>query len=395
MTRLTVRDLSVAGKRVFVRVDFNVPIRDGQVTDDSRIRAALPTIRFIVEHGGAVVAASHLGRPSGNGFESDLSMEPVAKRLSELLEQPVKLAADVCGPDVEGLTNTLKPGEILLLENLRFNRGEKKGDPAFAEDLRKLSDLYVNDAFGTSHRSDTSVCGLPKLYDQAAAGMLMEKEIHYFEDVLADPERPYVSIVGGAKVSDKIPLLKHLIGDVDTILIGGAMAYTFLLGEGTAVGKSLVEPDLVDLANELRKEAAEKGTTILLPADHVVADDFSEPKDIRITEGEAIPEGFMGLDIGPETIVRYNEVLRSARTIVWNGPMGVFEDERFAVGTLSISEAMAEAGAVTIVGGGDSTAAVKLAGVADAMDHVSTGGGASLAYLAGEPMPGIDALSRK
>lgn len=395
MTRLTVRDLSVAGKRVFVRVDFNVPIKAEKVSDDSRIRAALPTIRFILEKGGAIVAASHLGRPSGNGFEPDLSMAPVARRLGELLDQPVTLAPGVCGSEVESLTKALKPGEILLLENLRFDRGEKKGDSAFAEALRRLSDLYVNDAFGTSHRCDTSVCGLPRLYEQSAAGLLMEKEIHYFEDVLADPDRPYVSIVGGAKVSDKIPLLKHLIGNVDTILIGGAMAYTFLLGAGTTVGKSLVEPDLVDLANELRKTAAEKGTTILLPADHVVADDFASPTDIRITESEAIAEGFMGLDIGPETIVRYNGVLRDARTIVWNGPMGVFEDERFAVGTLSISEAMAEARAVTIVGGGDSTAAVILAGVADAMDHVSTGGGASLAYLAGEPMPGIDALSRK
>lgn len=392
MPRLTLSDLDFAGRRVFVRVDFNVPLDGKRITDDSRIRAALPTILHILQEDGRLILASHLGRPQGKGFEPDFSMEPVRERLTQLLNRPVQLCPEIVGQDAEKRSEMLQPGDVMLLENLRFEAGEKRDDPKFAAALRRLADLYVNDAFGTCHRADASIHALPGLCERPAAGLLVEKEIHYFDEVLGNPDRPYVAIMGGAKVSDKIPAMEHLIGRVNTILVGGAMAYTFLKAAGEAVGVSRVEEDRVKLAGDLLKRAASIGTEVVLPVDHVAADHLEQPKEIMITEGAGIPEGLMGLDIGPETIVLFSEKLSTARTTVWNGPMGVFEKEQFAVGTLAVAEAMAENTGVTVVGGGDSAAAIDLAGVRDRVDHVSTGGGASLAYLAGEEMPGIAVL---
>ncbi len=392
MPRLTLSDLDVSGKRVFIRVDFNVPLDGKRITDDSRILAALPTVRRIMDRGGKVILASHLGRPKGKGFEPDFSMEPVRERLSGLLKVPVQLCSQIVGPEAERQATNLKRGEVMLLENLRFEPGEKQDDPEFAAALRRLADLYVNDAFGTCHRADASVHALPMLFERPTAGLLVEKEIHYFDEVLRNPDHPYLAVLGGAKVSDKIPVIEHLIGHVDGILIGGAMAYTFLKAAGEAVGNSRVESDRLDLASELMQKAETAGTSILLPVDHVAADSLDHPKEILITEGSAIPEDFIGLDIGPETIVQFSEKVSGARTVVWNGPMGVFEKEEFAVGTLAVAESLAENTGVTVVGGGDSAAAVDLAGVRDRISHVSTGGGASLAYLAGEELPGIAVL---
>ena len=394
MPKATIKDLDLKGKRVFIRVDFNVPVSNGVVSDDNRIVSALPTINYALENGAKVILASHRGRPKGEGFEEEYSMKPVYLRLKSEFGEDVFYSEKVIGEDVVKKTEELKEGQILLIENLRFEKGEKKSDPEFARELRKLSDLYVNDAFGTCHRKDTSVYVLPTLYEKPVAGFLVEKEIHYFENVLANPEKPYIAILGGAKVSDKIPVIENLLNRVDAILIGGAMAYTFLKAKEIEIGKSILEMEMVELAGELMKKAEEKGVDILLPVDHVITDKIENGK-VEITIDEKIPEGFMGVDIGPETIVLFKNRLKEAKTVVWNGPMGIFEIDRFSSGTIAIANAVAECSCTSIIGGGDSAAAVRKAGVFDKISHVSTGGGASLEYLAGKKLPGIEVLSEK
>ena len=394
MPKATIKDLDLKGKRVFIRVDFNVPVANGVVSDDNRIVSALPTIKYALENGAKVILASHRGRPKGEGFEEEYSMKPVYLRLKSEFGENVFYSEKVIGEDVVKKTEGLKEGQILLIENLRFEKGEKKSDPEFAKELRKLSDLYVNDAFGTCHRKDASVYVLPTLYEKPVAGFLVEKEIHYFENVLANPEKPYVAILGGAKVSDKIPVIENLFNRVDAILIGGAMAYTFLKAKGIEIGKSILEMEMVELAGNLMKKAEEKGVDILLPVDHVITDKIEDGK-VEITLDEKIPEGFMGVDIGPETIVLFKDRLRNAKTVVWNGPMGIFEIDRFSAGTIAIANAIAECGCTSIIGGGDSAAAVRKAGVFDKISHVSTGGGASLEYLAGKKLPGIEVLAER
>ncbi len=394
MPKATIKDLDLKGKRVFIRVDFNVPVANGVVSDDNRIVSALPTIKYALENGAKVILASHRGRPKGEGFEEKYSMKPVYLRLKSEFGENVFYSEKVIGEDVVKKTEGLKEGQILLIENLRFEKGEKKSDPEFAKELRKLSDLYVNDAFGTCHRKDASVYVLPTLYEKPVAGFLVEKEIHYFENVLANPEKPYIAVLGGAKVSDKIPVIENLLNRVDAILIGGAMAYTFLKAKGIEIGKSILEMEMVELAGNLMKKAEEKGIDILLPVDHVITDKIEDGK-VEITLDEKIPEGFMGVDIGPETIVLFKNRLKDAKTVVWNGPMGIFEIDRFSSGTIAIANAIAESDCTSIIGGGDSAAAVRKAGVFDKISHVSTGGGASLEYLAGKKLPGIEVLSEK
>jgi len=395
MAKLSVKDLNLKGKRVFVRVDFNVPLKNGIIGDDARIKAALPTINYILEKGGRIVLASHLGRPKGEGFESEFSLKPVFERLKQEFKDKVFYSEDVTGDQVIEKTHNLKEGEILLIENLRFIKGEKKGDPEFAKQLKQLAELYVNDAFGTCHRKDTSVYGLAKLFEKPAAGFLLKKEIHYFDEVLKNPEKPYIAILGGAKVSDKIPVINNLIGKVDTIIIGGAMAYTFLSAKGISVGKSLVEEEKLEMAKEFMKRADNGEFNLLLPVDHIASTEFGENGDIIITESEDIPDDYMGLDIGPETIVTYKEAIENAKTVVWNGPMGVFEIDKFAVGTISVAESLANSSCISVIGGGDSASAVKKAKVFDKISHVSTGGGASLEYLSGNVLPGVEVLAEK
>jgi phosphoglycerate kinase len=389
MPKLSIRDLDLKGKRVFMRVDFNVPLAPGgqEITSDKRIRAALPTIRYALEQGAALVLASHLGRPKGKP-NPEMSLKPVAQRLSELLGMPVAMAPDCIGEEVEKMLP--KPGEILLLENLRFHPEEEKNDPEFSRKLARLGDVYVNDAFGTAHRAHASTVGIIDYLKPAAAGLLMEKELEYLEKCTQNPERPCVGILGGAKVSDKIEVIENLLKFADRLLIGGAMAYTFLKSQGKPVGKSLVEDDKLDLAKGLLEKA---GDRILLPVDHVVVEVLEEnaPSEV-VTE---IPEGKMGVDIGPATREAYAAVLKTAKTIIWNGPMGVFEKKPFDAGTVAVAKAVAESGALSVVGGGDSEKAVKAAGVADKISHISTGGGASLEYLAGLTLPGVAALTDK
>ncbi len=394
MPKATIKDLDLKGKRVFIRVDFNVPVANGVVSDDNRIVSALPTINYAIENGAKVILASHRGRPKGEGFEEEYSMKPVFLRLKNEFGENVFYSEKVIGEDVVKKTEELKEGQILLIENLRFEKGEKKSDPEFAKELRKLSDLYVNDAFGTCHRKDTSVYVLPTLYEKPVAGFLVEKEIHYFENVLANPEKPYIAILGGAKVSDKIPVIENLLNRVDAILIGGAMAYTFLKAKEVEIGKSILEMEMVEFAGELMRKAEEKEVNILLPVDHVITDKIEDGK-VEITLDEKIPEGFMGVDIGPETIVLFKNHLKEAKTVVWNGPMGIFEIDRFSAGTIAIANAVAECGCTSVIGGGDSAAAVRKAGVFDKISHVSTGGGASLEYLAGKKLPGIEVLAER
>ena len=391
MRKLSVSDLDFQGKRVLMRVDFNVPQdANGAVTDDTRIRRALPTIRHVTERGGRLVLVSHLGRPKDR--EPALRMDPVAKRLSELLGKPVRKLDECVGPEVEQAVGEMADGDVILLENVRFYREEKSGDEAFARKLGALADLYVSDAFGTAHRPDTSVVGAAKVVGKAAAGFLMQKEIDFLGKALNAPERPYAAVLGGAKVADKITVIRSLMERVDALIIGGAMAYTFLKARGANVGDSRVDEDHLDLAKSLLDEAAAKGVEILLPVDHVVAREFSEQGETAVQEGD-IQDGWMGLDIGPKTIALYVDKVKSCRTVVWNGPMGVFEMAPFAGGTRALAEAMADSGATTVVGGGDSAAAVEEFGLADKMSHVSTGGGASLEFLEGKDLPGISALT--
>jgi phosphoglycerate kinase len=393
MNKLSISDLDLAGKRVFMRVDFNVPLAERKITDDTRIEASLPSIRYVIEKGGRLILASHLGRPKGKP-EPKYSLKPVASRLSELLGKPVQFAPDCIGPEVQKMASSLKDGDVLLLENLRFHAEEEKNDPAFAKELASLCDVYVNDAFGTAHRAHASTAGIASYVRQAAAGLLMQKEIESLGHALTSAEKPYVSIVGGAKISDKIELVENFISIADTILIGGAMAYTFLRARGISTGKSLVEEDKIDLARNLMSKAAAMGVDLELPVDHVVASglDAAESQIIPIA---STPADRMGLDIGPETIQRYSDIIYRARTVVWNGPMGVFENPKFAAGTFAIAKAVAASNAFSIVGGGDSAAAVAQSGMESRITHISTGGGASLEFLSGERLPGVEVLTNK
>jgi phosphoglycerate kinase len=402
MTKLSIKDLDLKGKRVFVRVDFNVPIKGGKVDDDTRIRASLPTIRYAIGQDARVILASHLGRPKGERVEK-YSLAPVAEHLASLLGRPVVFAADCVGEEAEAKVAAMKDGDILLLENLRFHKEEEKNDDAFAQLLARLCDVYVNDAFGAAHRAHASAVGITKHVNQAAAGLLMQKELEYLGRVISNPDHPFVAILGGAKVSDKIPVINALIDrKVDRILIGGAMAYTFFKAEGFTVGKSLVENEMLQTALEIKERAEAEHVELLLPTDHQVVDSYEPIKGDKII-AKTIPieftnSGHAGMDIGVETISHFANALRDARTIIWNGPMGVFEEPPFNQGTIGIARAVAEAadrGATVIVGGGDSVAAVTQAGVADRITHISTGGGATLEFLAGEELPGVAALSEK
>jgi len=389
MPKLSIRDLDLKNKRVFMRVDFNVPLANAgqEITSDKRIRASLPSIQFALDHDAGLVLASHLGRPKGKP-NSEMSLKPVATRLQELLGRPVKMAPDCIGTGVEAMKPA--PGEVLLLENLRFHPGEEKNDPGFAEALAKLADVYVNDAFGSAHRAHASTEGIIRFMPRAAAGLLMEKELEYLTLATKNPPRPCVAILGGAKVSDKIEVIQNLIKVVDKLLIGGAMAYTFLRAQNQPTGKSLVEEDKIELARQL---LATSGGKLLLPSDHVVAAEFKEGADHRTVR--TIPDGLMALDIGEATIDSYRAVVSSAKTVIWNGPMGVFEKPPFDKGTVALAIAVAESGATSVVGGGDSEKAIKAAGVAAKISHVSTGGGASLEFLAGLELPGVVALTGK
>ena len=389
MAKLTIQDLDLKGKRVFVRVDFNVPIKDSKVTDDLRIREALPTIRYGVEHGAILILASHLGRPKGKP-KPEFSLAPAAQRLSELLGRKVIFAADCIGPEAEKAINQAGPGDVVLLENLRFHPEEEANDPGFAGKLAALAPVYVNDAFGSAHRAHASTEGITHFVQQAAAGFLMEKELRYLGGALESPERPFVAILGGAKISDKIEVIENLLGKVDRLLIGGAMAFTFLKSQGKNIGKSLCEVDKLDLARELLGRAQ---SSICLPSDAVASTGMDDESAAHIVPSGEIPAGEMGLDIGPATAAQFAGFIKPARTIVWNGPMGVFEKDAFASGTIHIAKAVADSQAVSIIGGGDSAAAVAKAGVADRITHISTGGGASLEFLAGQTLPGVAALS--
>lgn len=388
----TIDDVDVSGKKVICRVDFNVPIKDGVVTDDTRIRAALPTIEKLINDGGKVILMSHRGRPAGSGVEEEFSLRPAALRLAELLGKPVAFAADTVGEDAQMKAAALQDGDVLLLENLRFDKREKKNDPEFAQALADLAEVYVNDAFGTAHRAHASTAGIASLLP-AYAGYLMQKEVGTLTGMLENPRRPFVAILGGSKVSDKIKVIDALMDKCDTLIIGGGMCFTFLLAEGKAVGASLKEEDWVEPAKEMLKKAEEKGVTLLLPTDVVVADKFAEDAETATVSVDAIPDAMMGLDIGPKTAALYADAIAAAKTVFWNGPMGVFEMKPFEAGTLAVAQAVADnTDADTIIGGGDSVAAVNKFGLADAMTFISTGGGASMELVQGEALPGVEAL---
>lgn len=390
MNKKTVRDIDVKGKRVLVRVDYNVPIKEGQVGDDTRIRAAMPTLNYLLEQGAALILCSHLGRPKG-GPDPKYSLRPVAEYLSKLMGKPVAFAEDCIGPIAEAAAQKLQPGDVLLLENTRFHPEEEKNDPEMARQLAALADVYVNDAFGSAHRAHASTEGVAKFLP-AVAGFLMEKEIQYLGAVVANPEKPFVAILGGAKISDKIGVIKNLLTKADTVLIGGGMANTFFKAEGYPVGDSLVEDDALETARQLLAQA---GSRLRLPVDIVIADQFDANAHFQVMPTGPVPQGWRILDIGPETVAAYSKVIKGARTVVWNGPMGVFEFPEFAKGTFGIAQAVAESNAISVIGGGESVAAVQQSGLADKITHISTGGGASLEMLEGLTLPGVAALLDK
>jgi len=393
MAKLTVDKLDVKGKRVFVRVDFNVPIEKGIITDDMRIRGALPTIKLLIKRQAKVILASHLGRPKG-GPSPEFSLAPAAKRLSELLGKPVTMASDCIGPEVEKLVSGMKNGDVLMLENVRFHKGEEKNDPEFAKALASLADMYVNDAFGTAHRAHASTEGITHfLKGPFAAGFLIQKELKYLGDALDKPERPFLAILGGKKVADKIGVIQNLLKKLDSLIIGGGMAYTFYKAQGLEIGTSLFDQEAFEKAKEILKEFGGKPEKILLPVDCLVADKFDASASTKVVAANAIPAGWQGVDVGPESIELFIDKIKRAKTIVWNGPMGIFEIDKFAEGTRRIAEAMAQSGAVTVIGGGDSASALEKFGLTGKMTHVSTGGGASLEFLEGIQLPGIAALT--
>jgi len=389
MAKKTVRDIDVQDKRVLMRVDFNVPMQGGMVADDKRIRAALPTIQYALDHGASVVLMSHLGRPKGTGFDPEFSLRPAAEVLSKLLGRPVQMAPDCVGAEVEALAEALRPGEVLMLENTRFYRGEEKNDLELARQMAKLGDVYVNDAFGSAHRAHASTEGVARFLP-AVSGFLMEKELKYLGRATENPAHPYVAILGGAKISDKITVVENLLNRCDTLIIGGGMANTFLAAKGYDMQESLVEAASIETARAIMAKA---GDRLMLPVDAVVADKFEADAAWQVVDVDKVPAGWRVLDIGPKSIARFGDVLKTAKLVVWNGPMGVFEFPKFAEGTFAIARALATTGATTVIGGGDSASAVKKAGVSEQMTHVSTGGGASLEFLEGRVLPGVAALN--
>lgn len=393
MNKLSITNLDLHGKRVLVRVDFNVPLDEGQITDDTRITAALPTIKHIVDNSGKAVLVSHLGRPEGPAPE--LSLAPVSERLSELLGQKIIKAPDCVGPEVAKLVSKMAAGDVLMLENVRFHAEEQENDAHFAQQLASLADVYVNDAFGAAHRAHASTVGVTKYLEQSAAGFLMQKELTYLSKVVENPERPLLAILGGKKVSDKIGVITSLLLRADAIIISGGMAYTFLKAQGRSIGDSIVEDDKLQLARDILKQSLDKNVPLYLPVSHVIADRYAADANMQIVPRGCIPDGWEGVDIGSDTVEKFRFVIQRARTIVWNGPLGVFEFERFAKGTTAIAQIVAESEATTVVGGGDIVAAVQKAGVSDKITHISTGGGASLEFLEGKELPGVAALTDK
>jgi phosphoglycerate kinase len=391
MNKKTVRDIDLKGKRVLMRVDFNVPMADGVVTDDKRIRAALPTIQYVLDQGASVILMSHLGRPKGTGFDPEFSLKAAAEALGKLLGKPVLMAPDCVGPEVEAMAKALKLGDVLMLENTRFHKEEEKNDLAFAKQLAVLGDVYVNDAFGSAHRAHATTEGVARFLP-AVSGFLMEQELEYLGRATDNPARPYVAILGGAKISDKILVVENLLTKCDTLIIGGGMANTFLAAQGYAMQDSLVEANSVETAKTIMAKARGK---LLLPVDAVVADKFDAEADSQVVDVDKVPVGWRIMDIGPKSIEKFGAVLKAAKLVVWNGPMGVFEMPKFAEGTFAIAKLLADSGATTVIGGGDSASAVKKAGVAKKMTHVSTGGGASLEFLEGKELPGVAALNDK
>ena len=393
LNKKTVEDFDVKGKKVLVRCDFNVKMENGVITSDKRIVASLPTINYLIEHGAKVILCSHLGRPKG-AFDPEFSMAPVAARLSELLGKEVKMASDVVGESAQSLAAALKDGDVLLLENVRFEPGETKNDPELSRKFASLAELYVNDAFGSAHRAHSSTTGVAD-YLPAACGFLIKKEIEFMGNALENPKRPLVAILGGAKVSDKIGVIDNLIDKVDTLIIGGGMAYTFFVAKGYSIGTSLVEDDKIELAKAMMEKADKKGIKFLLPIDNIVGKAFDPETEYFDVDSDNLPDGWMGLDIGPKTRVLFADAIKGAATVIWNGPMGVSEWEHFADGTIAVATAVADSGAISIVGGGDSAAAIKKLGFEKKMSHISTGGGASLEFLEGKELPGIAALNEK
>ncbi|QHS23231.1 phosphoglycerate kinase [Virgibacillus sp. MSP4-1] len=393
MNKQTIRDVDVKGKKVFCRVDFNVPMKDGEITDETRIKAALPTIEFLIGNGAKVILASHLGRPKGEVVD-ELRLDPVAQRLSDHLNKSVTKTDQVYGDEVNQAVNEMESGDVVLLENVRFEAGEKKNDAELAKAFADLADLYVNDAFGAAHRAHASTEGVAQ-YLPAVAGFLMEKELKVLGNALENPDRPFTAIIGGAKVKDKIGVIDHLIDKADNLILGGGLAYTFIKAMGHEIGKSLLEEDKIDMAKDYMNKAKEKGVNLYLPKDVVVGDDFSEEANTKVVSIEEIPSDWEGMDIGPETRKTFDQVIKDSKLVIWNGPMGVFELELFANGTKSVANSLAETDAYTVIGGGDSAAAVEKFGMADGMDHISTGGGASLEFMEGKVLPGVAALNDK
>ncbi len=393
LNKKTVKDIDVKGKKVLVRCDFNVKMENGVITSDKRIVASLPTIQYLLDNGAKLILCSHLGRPKGE-FNPEFSLAPVAARLSELLGRPVKMAKDVVGESAQSLAADLKEGEVLLLENVRFHAEETKNDPEFAKKLASLAEIYVNDAFGSAHRAHASTTGVAD-YLPAVCGFLIQKELEYIGGALESPKRPLVAILGGAKVSDKIGVITNLMEKVDTLIVGGGMAYTFFAALGHTVGTSLLEADKIDLAKEMMEKAEAKGVKFLIPIDNIVGKEYKEDTEYMIVDSDDIPEGWMGLDIGPKSTKLFADAVKDAGTVIWNGPMGVSEWEHFAGGTIGVATAIAESNAISIIGGGDSAAAIQKLGFADKMSHISTGGGASLEFLEGKELPGVAALNDK